>query len=293
MDSLENYRILVSVVDCGGFSAAAKALKLTTAKVSRAVADLEAESGVQLLSRSTRRVAVTETGEAFLSQLRPALKQLESATEALARGEKAPVFNSLRLACCRAGGLGLVAGAATSFLASHGQFHLTLDLHDRAVDAEREGYDLVLAITSPDEDTATGRRSLLPIDLAVVAAPTYIALHKRPQSPTELLQHRLLVWDGMPCWQMRDGKEITPGLFYSSNDLSVIKSYCSAANGIALLPGFMIAQALRERSLVQLLDGFEPKPLQLRASWGSRSQPNAAGVAFLRHLTQHLRSHPA
>lgn len=291
MDSLENYRILLAVVDRGGFSAAAKALGLTTAKVSRAVADIEQHTGSQLLQRTTRRVAMTETGSSFIAQLRPALAQLSDAHQCLGKSALSPVFKSLRVSCCRAGGLGLVAAAAASFQDSQQQLALTLDLHDRPVDPDSEGYDLSLAIGPAVDEAPAGLRPLLAIELAVVASPSYVALHKRPQSPSDLLQHRLLMWSGMPRWEMRDGTQIVSQEQIFSNDLNVILSFCIAASGIALLPSFMLAEELRARTLVQLLGGFEPRPLQLSAKWGHRAEPSAGGAAFLKYLARYLKTH--
>jgi DNA-binding transcriptional LysR family regulator len=291
MDSLENYKILLSVVDNGGFSLAARAMGLTVAKVSRAVAEIEQDIGVRLLERTTRSVAVTEAGDRFLAQLRPAMEQLANARLMLGTGNKPPVFNSLRLSCCRAGGQALVAPAVASFLANQPQLSLTIDLHDRPVSPESEGYDLALAIGADPNGTGTQGSSVVSIELALVAAPSYVATHKRPQSPDELLQHRLLFWSGMPRWDMRNGIQIVPSSSYFSNDLSIIRLCCIAACGVALLPVFLIADALRERALVQLLDGFEPRPLALFAEWGRRPFPNTAAATFLKHLRQHLKSH--
>lgn len=293
MDSLQNYEILRSVVDLDGFTAAAKALGLTTAKVSRAVAEVEAELGVRLLERTTRTVSVTEAGRSFLARVGPALEQILDARKGLAGAASKPEFNALRLSCCRAAGLGLVAPAVARFMVEHPETAVALDLHDRSVSADNEGYDLVMGISTGFEPETPGSRLLATVDLAIVAEPGYIAMHKRPQEPTELLQHRLLSWSGMPQWDMRGGVSISPRTAFYSNDLNVIRICCIAASGIALLPHFMIREELAHRTLVQLLDGFEPKPLKLMAGWGSRRSPCLAAQTFIAHLETWLRRSPA
>ncbi len=292
MDSLENYRILLAVADHEGFSAAAGALGLTTAKVSRSVAETEELLGEKLLQRTTRRVSVTEAGQRFISRVRPALAALEDATKARSESRHSNDISSLRISCCRAGGLGLVAPALAPFISEHPRAAVTLDLHDRPVQPENEGYDLAIAITEQPDDAETPCRRVLPIDLAIVASPTYCAMHKRPHSPSELLQHRLLVWSGMPTWHMRGDAPLKSNPPYNSNDLNVIQKCCAAASGVALLPVFMVAEQLRDHMLVQLLDGFEPKPLQLVAKWGQRPEPCSAAQLFLDHLSRYFRTHP-
>ena len=285
MISMESYRIFLSVADCTSFSAAAKQLGLTVTKVSRAVADLEDELGAELLTRTTRQVALTPKGAGFAVQLRPALAALDAATGGLNGSNKSSSFNTLRIACGRAEGEALIAPAMPAFLSQHPKAEVRLDLMDRAVSAENEGYDLVLKLSAGD----VGGEPLARCELALVASPVYCATHNRPYAAADVAQHRLLVWSGLKQWNFRGSEPLLPAAHFLSNDLSVLKKCCIAANGLALLPMAVVRDELTDQSLVQLLDGFEPRPLHLVAELGFRPAPPSSVQIFLDYLKGYFR----
>jgi DNA-binding transcriptional LysR family regulator len=289
MDSLENYRILLSVAKLESFSAAAQALRLTAAKVSRAVADIETEVGAKLLQRTTRKVALTPAGAAFIAQAGPAIDALDAARNAAAGRDGAKPFKSLRMASEPAGGLSLVQPAFASFASAYPAASLTLDVLDRPVRPEAEGYDLVFSLEPNGWSPKSSSRAISSLEFTLAASPSYCAMHNRPQSPQDVLQHKLLAWTSMTSWRFRDGTRIAPRIAHFSNDIRVIAELCIAACGIALLPDAMLRDAISERRLLRLLDGFEPLPMQFVASWPEGRGPSPAASAFIEHLARYLR----
>ena len=285
MVSVESYRIFLCVADCASFSGAAKRLRLTLTKVSRSVAELEEELGVTLLKRTTRHVALTAQGLAFAEQIWPAIDLLDAAAGSL-RGAVSPQeFNVLRVACGRAEGEAMIAPAFAGFLAQHREASMTLDMIERPVAVDNEGYDLAFRLVEGPAQP----QALAQLDLALVASPIYCAAHNRPYAADDVAQHKLLVWAGMRQWAFRGSAPFTPTAHILSNDINFIKECCIAAYGIALLPMALVRDEIAAQALIQLLDGFEPRPLQLLADWGSKPLPVKGAQLFLDHLKGYCR----
>jgi DNA-binding transcriptional LysR family regulator len=275
MEQFSALRLLVSVVDDRGFTAAANKLGLSTSVVSRQIAALEAELGVTLLKRTTRTVELTQAGNSYLTHIRPLLTELHEANIAL-RNPNSGTGGRFRVAAPSTIGLSLIAPAIADFMAVNPTIIGHFDLLDRRVDAFEEDYDLVLQLGDAPEHAGI----LAQIEMGLFASPGYCALHNRPHGPSDLPSHRGLFLTSQPAWDLRGGSEFQPKQQFTTNRLEALKSLCAGGQGIALLPVFLVRAEIERGELLQLLDGFEPKPLNLFAVTPQQKRETAATKAF-------------
>ena len=261
MEQFSALRLFISVVDTGSFSAAAELLGISTSVVSRQIAALEAELGTRLLKRSTRRVALTETGSLYLTRVRSLLTELEETNKSL-KQPNTPAVGRFRVAAPTALGLSLIAPAVADFMAAQPNVVIQLDLLDRTIDLLEEDYDMALRIGETPESTPY-LRSLGQMEVGLFSSPAYLAGHGRPRGPADLGAHRALYLASQQNWNLRGGLSEKPKPQFCSNRLEALKILCLAGQGIALLPLFLVRGEIESDELVQLLDGFEPKPLNI------------------------------
>ena len=275
MEQFSALRLFISVVDTGSFSAAAELLGISTSVVSRQVAALEAELGIRLLKRSTRRVELTEAGALYLTRVRSLLTELEETNKSL-KQPNTPAAGRFRIAAPTAFGLSLIAPAIADFMAAQPNVVIQLDLLDRTIDLVEEDYDMAVRVDEGFEST-TYLRSLGQMEMGLFSSPAYLAHHGRPRGPADLGTHRALYLASQQGWNLRGGFSEKPKLQFCSNRLEALKTLCLAGQGIALLPLFLVRSEVERNELVQLLDGFEPKPLNFFiATSPQRSETNSS-----------------
>lgn len=275
MEQFSALRMFISVVDTGSFSAAAELLGISTSAVSRQIAALEAELGTRLLKRSTRRVALTEAGSLYLTRVRSLLTELEDTNRSL-KQPNTPAAGRFRIAAPTALGLSLIAPAIADFMAGQPNVVIQLDLLDRTIDLVEEDYDMALRIGETPESTPY-LLSLGQMEVGLFSSPAYLARHGRPRGPADLGTHRALYLASQQNWNLRGGLGEKPKPQFCSNRLEALKILCLAGQGIALLPLFLVRGEIESDQLVQLLDGFEPKPLDLVLTTSpQRSETNSS-----------------
>ena len=288
MEQFSALRLFISVVDTGNFSAAAELLGISTSVVSRGIAALEAELGIRLLKRSTRRVELTDAGSIYLKRVRSLLTELEETNKSL-KNSNSTAAGRFRIATGTAIGLSLIVPAIADFMAANSQIAIHLDLLDRVIDPQEEDYDLVLRLGDISE--AAGN-ILAQIEVGLFSSPSYLAHHGRPHGPADLGNHRALYLAGQQNWNLRGNFDARPKMQFCSNRLEALKAVCLAGQGIALLPIFLVRAETERGDLVQLLDGFEPKPSTLVvAKSPSRSETTALRLfqSFLESRFKRLR----
>jgi DNA-binding transcriptional LysR family regulator len=290
MEQFSALRLFVSVADTGSFSTSAELLGISTSVVSRGIAALEAELGIRLLKRSTRRVALTEAGALYLTRVRSLLTELAETNKSL-KQPNTSAAGRFRIAAPTALGLSLIAPAIADFMATQPNIVIQLDLLDRAIDLLEEDYDMALWVDEAVNSTAH-LRSLGQIEVGLFASPAYIARHGRPHGPADLGKHRALYLANQQNWSLRGGISEKPKLQFCSNRLEALKTLCIAGQGIALLPLFLVRTEIERNELAQLLDGFEPKPSSfVIATSPQRSETNSSRLfqQFLEARFRRLR----
>ena len=254
---IEELRTFVEVADAGGVTPAARRLGVSKSIVSRRLARLEHELGVQLLARTTRGAALTEAGLTFRDRAAKASAEIDLAREEiLPEGE---LRGRLRVAAPLSFGPTHFAPV----LAAMAQRHPKLQLHscytDRFVDLIAEGFDCAIRVGRLPDSNLLVRR-IGPLFAAYVASPAYIARHGAPETPAELLTHEALM-QGNESWPLVDGDkvvEIKPqGRFKADNGAALVQA-ALAGLGVAVLPLDLMGEHLESGALVRVMTGYPP-----------------------------------
>jgi DNA-binding transcriptional LysR family regulator len=296
MDQLRAIKVFVRVIDEGSFAAAARALDLAPAVVTRLIAELEDHLGTRLLNRTTRRLALTEIGEAYLERARRILADVDEAA-ALAASATQEVRGLLRVLCPPA--------IAVHQLAKHlPRFHrdypaVTLEITSPGpVDTVDDSYDLTIFLTREAPDGEFIARRLARSEFILCASPDYLDQRGRPQHPSELKQHDALV---PPTQAMmrgltlqrgdlgNGGEEITLPMSPSRATLSTTHmdtNYAAALHGLGVagLPSFMVEDALLEQALERVMPQWRLFGTTLWAGMPTRKYVPARTRAFLDFL---------
>lgn len=254
--------VFARVAEANSFSGAAKRLGLSKSAVSKQVARLERTLGAKLLNRTTRRLSLTEVGQAFYEHCARVVAEAEAAELAVSRLRAEP-RGVLRVTAPAAFGHLHVAPAIPDFLARYPELSVQLVMNDRMVDLVEEGYDVAIRMTSDPAPNVVARR-LAPVRWAVCASPQYLARHREPQTPGELAQHNCLFYSFLESssdWRFRsDRGDLTVQVAgnFTVNNSEALREAVLRGLGIALLPTFTVGRDIQEGSLNALLPGYTP-----------------------------------
>ena len=259
MYDLNGMRIFANVVTAKGFTPAALNLKLSKSQVSKAIVRLEQSLGVRLLNRSTRRITLTEVGEAYYEHCERVLKEVANANAMISQLHQVPM-GTLKLSTPVAFGTMHVAPALPDFLKQHPMLSVDMSITDRLVDLVAERYDVALRITGAPGPHLVAHR-LAPIRYRICAAPEYLALHGTPRSIQDLAKHNCLSYtylDQAGIWQLEgpDGEVSVPvsGNLRINDDEAMSQAVLGGL-GLALLPTFIAGHALQSGKLQVVLPG--------------------------------------
>lgn len=263
MDRLEAMSVFAAIVDGGSLSAAGRRLNVPLATVSRKLADLEAHLRTRLLTRSTRKLELTDAGRDYLEACRQILEQVDEAERA-ASGAYAKVKGRLVVAAPIVFGRLHVVPVAAAFLEAHPELDIQIRLGDRNVNLIEEHVDVALRIgTLPDSSlVATPVGSIRRV---VCASPAYLERFGWPQSPSELSAHRCITFDGLDAtttWVFAgaDGQKqparVRSRLTVSTADAAIEAAVLGA--GVTRVLSYQVADALQDGRLVRLLLEHEP-----------------------------------
>ena len=180
----------VQTADRGSFAAAARALGISAAAVSKSVATLEAALGVRLLNRTTRSLGLTDEGAAFLERARAALDALDAAVDAVAARRAAPT-GKVRISIGNAFGRHYLLPLMPELRRRYPGLQIAIDFDDRQVDLIAEGYDIGLR-GGQLADSSLIARHICDIETVLVAAPDYLARRGVPRSVADLARHDLI-----------------------------------------------------------------------------------------------------
>ncbi|PKI07769.1 LysR family transcriptional regulator [Shewanella sp. 11B5] len=244
--------ILLMVVDCGGFSAAADALNIQVARVSRAVSKIEQQLGVTILNRTTRRVELTDEGRQFVESVRGGLQQLQRAEDELVRRGELPQ-GRLRVDAASPFVFHQLVPLMKDFRAAYPDIELALTSNEGYVDLLEKRTDVAIRIGKLADSTLHAR-PLGKSALHIVASAEYLARRGVPQKVSDLTCHELLGFTEpkiLNHWPLKGCDVITPTISTSNGE--TLRQLALAGNGIACLSGFMINDDLAAGRLVPLL----------------------------------------
>ena len=250
------------VVKAKSFSGAATRLGISKSRVSKSVARLEAVLGVRLLQRTTRRLSLTEVGEAYFEHCDRILDEMLLADGTVSSLHSEP-RGRLRISAPVAFSTLHVASALPEFMAQYPELVVELSISDRLVDLVEEGFDLVLRIAPEPGQNLVARR-LAPIRRKICASPAYLARCGIPASPHDLARHNCLDYTYMKTqgfWHLKGPAgdiSIPVSGSLRINDDEALSQAVLGGLGLALLPTFIIGRELQAGRLVEVLPGYVP-----------------------------------
>lgn len=279
MDRITAAQVFVSIAERGSMIAAADALDMSRAMVTRYLAQMEQWAGARLLHRSTRRLSLTDAGDVTLARCR-AMLALAGAMEVAADDAGSPQ-GLLRITSSQSLAQAQLASAVAAYLKRYPRTAVDLQMNNRAVNLIEERIDLALRITNALEPNLIARQLGL-CDSVVCAAPSYLAGRATPQRPEDLAAHNCLTYTyfGKSLWQFTraDGEAVSvpvSGNLSANEDLILLKAAEEGA-GIALQPLYSAAPLIADGRLVALLPDCAPQRMGIYGIYTSRQHMSPA-----------------
>ncbi|MGJ7094706.1 LysR family transcriptional regulator [Vibrio hannami] len=248
-DELE---ILVAVVDHGSFSAAAAAMNIQVAKVSRVINKIEQKLGVTLLNRTTRRLQLTDEGHYFVGSIRKFLLEIEQTEESLLTRGDTPK-GKLRIDAASPFIIHQIIPLVDKFKREYPQITLELTSHEEFVDLLENKTDIAIRIGKMPDSTLSAR-SLGKSPLHIVASPDYLAKNGIPKSVKDLSTHTIIGFSGpkvLNQWGLKECNYVDPSISASNGE--AVRKLALTSIGIACLSNFMVHKDIEQGSLVPLL----------------------------------------
>lgn len=256
MDKLRALQYLLKVADTLSFSRAAKTFGVPASSISRRIADLEAELGVELLHRTTRTVRLTEIGALYLEQVRAGMAQLNDAEELVGLRSSTP-SGTLRISAMPGYGQRLLMPALQDFGERYPDIVLDVHLSDALVDLGRDQIDIAIRGGRQPQDRVVMRK-LDPNNFILAASPHYLAHRGTPRTLDDLQGHSALMYRGPNAvikWQGLDDdgwREVPIAPAFISNDGASLIAMACKHRGLVLLSEWGLQDSLRRGELVQV-----------------------------------------
>jgi len=282
MDRLALWQTYLRVIETGSFSAVARELGTSQPRVSKQIAALEAQLGVRLIRRTTRKLSITEEGERLYAEARRIVQEV-SEVESQIKGGSQPE-GTLRIACPPAfAGLKLLPLAA-SFMHINSQVKIEFSVHDRFVDLVEDGIDVAIRIGEVDaidlhaKRIGTARR-------ICVAAPRYLKRHGVPKTPSDLRAHSCILYTLLATgttWPFK-GMPVKVAGRARGNSPEVVTAMAIHGLGIAMAPDYLFSEALASGSLRQVLKDWPVPGLPIHALYLARRYVPARIRSFVEY----------
>ncbi|AIV08416.1 MULTISPECIES: LysR family transcriptional regulator [Vibrio] len=262
--NIEHLKLFVRLASTHNISMAGQELGLSPAVASAHINKLEEGLGVRLVHRTTRKVSLTEEGQAFLPHAEEVLATVEAARGAVGVGHKAPTGTLRVTASASFGRLHLVP-ALKGFMAKYPELTIDFRFSDSIIDMVEGGFDVAVRLAEL-KDSSLVARKLAPDRRIVVASPEYLAQHGTPQSPEELVNHECVTLAGLENWvfETPEGQYSmrASGSFRTDNG-DAMRDACIDGLGVSINSIWSVYKQLQKGELVEILQDY---PLVMNAS---------------------------
>lgn len=297
MDKLEHLRVLVAVADAGNLAGAARRLGHSAPAVSRAMDQLEARIGAQLLTRTTRQVRFTEAGERFVADCRRLLGELDEA-EALAGGSFREPQGVLSITASSMFGRLHLTPLVLDFMQRHARVHVRTLFVDRIVHLVDEGYDVAVRIAHLPDSGLTAVR-VGSVRRVMVASPGYLQAHGEPRSAADLTRHRgigfLPLGGSAAPWALhaqgeRTAVALDTPLVANTGEMAIAAAV--AGRGITRALSYQVADDVVAGRLKVVLADHEAPPIPVHLVYPAGRKAAAKVRVFVDMAVEHLRALP-
>ena len=293
MDRLEAMTILLAAVDMGSLSAASRQLRIPLATVSRRVVELEEHLHVRLLHRGNRKVVLTDAGQSYVTSCRQIIEEIAE-VERTAAGEYRAPQGELTISLSAVLGRTHVLPFVVEFQRTFPDIRVRLQFTDRFVNLLEEHVDVAARIGELPDSSMIAKRVGL-IRLMLCASPAYLKRRGVPKTPLDLATHDCVIHETYSSphgWEFASGKttqmtHVPSRLTVNLGEAAVAAAVAGA--GIARVLSYLVDDLLRSRSLVTLLEAYEPSPMPVSVVYPSQRQVPLKLRAFLDFAVPRLR----
>ncbi|AZL60206.1 LysR family transcriptional regulator [Tabrizicola piscis] len=294
MDKLSTMQAYCRIVDRGSFARAAEDLGVSAALLSREIRLLEDSLGTTLITRTTRRMSLTEAGRVYYHEALGILDAVHRVEDHIRDGAGA-IRGHLKVNASNSFGTLVIAPVLPAFTAAFPDLRVTLSLDDRVVDMVEGGFDVSIRIRSAMRDSTLIARKIGTVHQGVFAAPSYVAHAGLPTRPDDIPHHKVigfLLSDHLTSWDMvgPDGPvnlSVDPAVRVGSS--IVLRDLLVAGAGVGTLPSFVSDGPVARGELVRLLPDYRFAPRDICAVTAARLGMDARVMAFLDHLQAALK----
>ncbi|EWH09592.1 LysR family transcriptional regulator [Catenovulum agarivorans DS-2] len=251
----DDLEVLLAVIEFGGFSAAADALNIQVARVSRSVTKIEKALNTAILIRTTRRVMLTDEGKRFIDAVNIGLQHIQKAEEDIIAKGKMPQ-GKLRVDAASPFIFHQLTPHINAFNKAFPEIQIELNSNEGIVDLIEKRTDVAIRIGKL-EDSTLHARALGRSPLFIVASPEYIAQNGLAQTPSELKNHKLIGFSNIKSlnkWPIKGLDSVTPTMTASNGE--TIRQLALSGNGITCLSGFMVSKDIKSGRLISLLEPY-------------------------------------
>ena len=293
---LNDIVVFTKVVETRSFTGAAELLGLPKSTVSRKLAQLEERLGVRLVQRTTRKLALTDIGEAYYQRCQRIVADV-AAAEQLVTDMQATPRGRLRLTAPIDISSAYLGDIVAAFIAVHPEVNVEIEATDRIVDLIEDGFDLAVRFGPMPESTLIAVR-LCGINGILCAAPNYLARRGRPRTIEELDAHERVLFtpsSRVQTWTLINGDssyEFSRPAHFASNNFSAVRDVVLAGGGIAVMSDFMVADDIRTGLLSHVMSEWVTRPNDVHAVYPARQNLPPRLALFLEHLTKSLNPPP-
>lgn len=297
MNLLEHMRIFSRVAELSSFTQAADHLGLPRATVSTSVQQLENLLGARLLHRTTRKVLLTQDGQAFYERCSDALSDMDELQTMFQQGSANAVRGRVRIDMSTIMARNAVLPRLPELLQAHPQLEVEVSSTERRVDLVREGFDCVLRAGQPEAGLIA--RPLCALRMVNAASPAYVARFGTPQTVADLSAHRLVHYvavlgsksGGFEYLQGDSDKSVAMAGQVSVNNAEAYQAACVAGLGIVQAPYVGLRDLLASGQLLTLLPAFEARPMPLSLVYASRRNQSKRVRVVMDWLAQVVTDH--
>lgn len=290
MDTLTGMRTYAAVVATGSFTQAAERLGISKALASKYVGQLEEHLGVRLLNRTTRKLNVTEVGQAYYQRCRLLLDELDELESAVRQQQESPQ-GQLRVAAPLIFGESYLTRTVADYLKAQPGVSVELVLADRFVNIVDEGFDLAVRIGRLADSSMIARR-LAPLRVVLCASPEYLKVAGVPANPEELAAHDCIIDTNVEepeQWAFnKEGESLRVkiGGRFRVNSAQAVREMLLSGGGIGLCPRYVVAEDLRTGRLHTLLPEYEATEYGIYAVYSHHRYLAAKVRTFVDFLVQ-------
>lgn len=286
---LDDALIFTRVVECHSFTSAALTLSMQKSTVSRRIAQLEERLGVRLLNRTTRKLRLTEVGQAYYERCRQIMQEFAEAEEAIMQLQSEPT-GLLRVSSPIEFGQLFLGGVIGDFMCRYPAIQVEVELTTRMVDPVEEGVDIAIHRGRP-QDSSLVARPMMSSPRQLFASPAYLAEHGTPQKPEDLIQHRCihtLMDDGRKWHFLQPSVSVPVNPVLTVNNITFAREAAVSGAGIINVPAFIAEPLVEQGVLCRVLEHCVLPSTELYALYPSRRFQAMKVKAFIDYLIEQL-----